>query len=90
RFQARPQIPLDQQPYTLYLGSGPILEDVEMTEEMCRTWLQYIAPLISNATAVDGRFSLTMDQAILPLDGPGKGSASGKLLMQQGRVGPGP
>ena len=90
RFSARPQIPLDKKPLTAFLGQGPVLEDVETTEEMCRTWLKYISPLMADATAVDGRFSLTMDQAILPLDAPGTGVATGKLQMQEGRVGPGP
>jgi len=90
QLRVRPSIPLDRQPFTVHIGGGPVLENVEMTEEMCRSWLMYIAPLISNATAVEGRFSLGLDQASLPLDAPGRGVASGKLLMQEGRVGPGP
>ena len=90
RFRARPEIPLDREPLTAYLGPGPILEDVALTEEMCRTWLMYVSPLMSNATAVEGRFGLHMDSAVIPLNGPGQGLATGKLLMQEGRVGPGP
>lgn len=90
QLRVRPSIPLDRQPFTVHIGGGPVLENVQMTEEMCRSWLMYIAPLVSNATAVEGRFSLGLDQASLPLDAPGRGVASGKLLMQEGRVGPGP
>lgn len=90
RFSARPQIPLDKKPLAAVLSQGPVLENVETTEQMCRTWLKYISPLMADATAVDGRFSLAMDQAIIPLDAPGTGVADGKLLMQKGRVGPGP
>lgn len=90
RFRARPEIPLDREPLTAYLGPGPILDDVALTEDMCRTWLMYVSPLMSNATAVDGRFSLHMDNAVIPLGAAGQGVATGKLLMQEGRVGPGP
>jgi hypothetical protein len=90
RFLGRPQLVLGQQPLTVELAAGPVLENVALSQDMCRSWIKYIAPLMADATSVDGKLSLSMTQAVFPLDNPGGGIASGKLIMQEGRVGPGP
>lgn len=67
-----------------------VLENVEITEQMCSTWLQYVAPLVAQATSVDGRLSLDLAQAeIRPLDYINQ-SVSGRITIHNATVGPGP
>ncbi len=67
-----------------------VLENVEITEEMCKGWLKYVAPLIAETTSVDGRLSLTLDQAKLMPTLPKKQSVVGQLVVHSAEVGPGP
>ncbi len=52
----------------LMLPAGPLLEDVRVTPAMCQTWLKYLAPIVANATQVEGRLSLDLAAGRLPLD----------------------
>ncbi len=42
-----------------------VLENVAITPEMCQTWLKYVTPLLADATSVEGRLSLKLEQANL-------------------------
>jgi hypothetical protein len=49
-----------------------------------------VAPLAAQATAADGQFSVSLEQAAVPLDMPSAGDAQGLLTVHAARVGPGP
>lgn len=85
-----PQIYLDRSPMIMTLPKGPVAEQVRLSPEMCGTWLKYVAPLVANATAVQGRFSVSLEGATIPLDDPTAGDIEGVLELHEGRVGPGP
>jgi hypothetical protein len=57
---------------------------------MCRSWLKYVAPLLAEATRADGRFSLTLDRAAVPLAAPAASDVEGVMAIHHARVGPGP
>jgi translocation and assembly module TamB len=77
------ELVLVQQPMT-------VLENVAITQEMTKTWLKYVTPLVAEATTVDGRLSLALNQANLIPTNPRKQTVVGRLVMHSAEVGPGP
>ncbi len=67
-----------------------VLENVAITEEMSKGWLKYVTPLIAEATSVDGRLSLVLNQALLTPTNPRRQTVVGQLVMHSAEVGPGP
>jgi hypothetical protein len=90
RLRLAPSILLDRQPMMLAHGPAPVVERVQITPAMCRTWLKYVAPLLADATEVKGEFSTELDAAMLPLWQPLDGKAQGRLTVHAAQVGPGP
>ncbi len=72
-----------QQPQT-------VLENVQITDEMSASWLKYVAPLVAEATRVDGRLSLRLDEAVLVPGTPQAHRLRGVLTIHKASVGPGP
>jgi len=75
---------------TLRLAAGQVARDVQITESMCQNWLMYVAPLLAEATRIDGRFSLVIDGGVFPLMQPQDGDVSGVLAIGEGTMRPGP
>jgi hypothetical protein len=75
---------------TLVWTRGPILETVDLTPEICQGWFKYVAPLLAEATRARGRLSLEVDGAQVPLFAPMNGRASGRMIIDQATVEPGP
>lgn len=69
---------------------GPMLEEVELTEEVCRDWLRYISPSMASATATQGKFTLSMTGGKFPLQQPEQADLSGAIRIHQATVRPGP
>jgi translocation and assembly module TamB len=90
RIVAAPRLDLNSLPVRLMLDRGPLLENVRISPEMCRTWLKYVAPLLADATHAEGTFSLALDHADVPLPDSALTAAKGVLTIHGGRVGPGP
>jgi len=66
------------------------LDQVRVAPDMCQTWLKYVAPLVADATAAEGTFSLTVDNATIPLNQPQAGALHGTLTVHSARIGAGP
>jgi hypothetical protein len=84
RFDLRGQSTILQQP------PGKILENLRLSPATCQTWLKYVAPLVASATAADGRFSVTVDETVIPLDDWTMGDVQGVLEVHSAQIGPGP
>ena len=67
-----------------------VLENVAITPEMCQTWLKFVTPLLADATSVEGRLSLKLDQATLNPTNTRNQTVVGQLLIHNAEVGPGP
>lgn len=80
---AAPELALNQKPMTL-------LENVQITKEMCDAWLKYVTPLVAETASVDGRLSLHIDQAKLTPANPTNQTIVGQLVIHNARIGPGP
>ncbi|MEM8734199.1 MAG: hypothetical protein AAGG44_08250, partial [Planctomycetota bacterium] len=78
-----PELALNQKPMTL-------LENVQITKEMCDAWLKYVTPLVAETASVDGRLSLHVDQAKLTPANPTNQTVVGQLVIHNARIGPGP
>jgi translocation and assembly module TamB len=78
-----PNLVIQQKPMT-------VLENVAITREMCSGWLKYVAPLLAEATSIDGRLSLALQRAEFTPSDLTKQTVEGQLLMHKAEVGPGP
>ncbi len=67
-----------------------VLDNVAITPEMCESWLKYVAPLVAQATAVEGRLSMKLNEATLNPMNPRSQLVDGQLIMHNAEVGPGP
>lgn len=85
-----PRVDLTKTPSLVTLEPGTLVDQVRITPELCRTWLKYVAPLVADATAAEGRFSVKLDDAIFPLQDPTGGNVQGQLLVHAAQIGPGP
>ena len=74
---------LDLQPVTLF-------DHARLTQRACNDFLQFVAPILADATTVDGVFSLKLDTWKVPLYDPQKTTGSGLLDINSLNVGAGP
>jgi len=82
----------DVQGITVSLAKGSAISDAEINDEVSRRVFSYVAPVLDEATHVNGRFSLTLDHAEIPVTGPPekKLNLTGRLVFQDVVFGPGP
>jgi hypothetical protein len=90
KLKLAPRVLLDNQPATVVLPAGPMIENVELSQDLCDTWLRYIAPILSEATRVEGRFSVDLNESHLAVNAPAAGDLSGRLRIDAAQVLPGP
>jgi hypothetical protein len=72
------------------VGQVTLLEESSLDPAVSEGVLAYIAPILADATILNGRFSLSIDAASLPVGDPISGSVSGHLVMHEVDIGPGP
>ena len=85
-----PHVYLNNEPPLLTVDAGQILTDVSITPGMCQGWLKYVTPLAADATRAEGKFSLTLERAAIPLEQPATSQVQGIFLVDSARIGPGP
>ncbi len=67
-----------------------VLENVAITPQMCESWLKFVTPLLAQATSVDGRLSLKLNEARFNVANPRDQIVDGQLIIHSAVVGPGP
>lgn len=72
------------------LDPGPLAENIQLTPEICRDWLKYVAPLLADATSAQGRVSISTEGVAVPLTDPLDMRVRGKVDLQQVTIGAGP
>jgi len=90
RITATPRIALNAAQPTLLLERGPAIDRVRISPEICHTWLKYVAPLLADATRAEGKFSVALAGAAVPLFEPTRCDVGGSLTIHTAEVGPGP
>jgi hypothetical protein len=90
RLTTAPRILLNEPVPQLVVDRGPLIQNVRITPEMCNQWLKYVAPLLADATEAEGKFSLNLEGASVPLFTPLASTVQGGLAIHGAQVGPGP
>jgi translocation and assembly module TamB len=90
RLTTAPRILLNDRVPNLVVDRGPLIQNVRITPEMCNQWLKYVAPLLADATEAEGKFSLGLEGAGVPIFTPLLASVDGNLDIHGAQVGPGP
>jgi hypothetical protein len=90
RLTAAPRMEVNRRPVLLALGEGPVLNHVNVSHQLCRSWLKYIAPLVADATRAEGTISASLRGAQIPVSAPEQGEFAGTLTIHSAGVCPGP
>jgi hypothetical protein len=86
-----PRLVMNRSPMVLQLAHGSGAENVRISKDMCQSWLKYVAPLVADATAAEGTFTVTLEGgASVPLDATQSPDIKGKLIVHKAQIGPGP
>jgi len=86
-----PRLLFEERGPVLVAQPGLALEDLRISPEMCAQWLKFVLPVMAEATQVDGRMSLSLDEvATVPVAEPLEGEVRGTLDVRSVQVGPGP
>ncbi|QEG20535.1 translocation/assembly module TamB domain-containing protein [Mariniblastus fucicola] len=86
----QPQLDLRGNDPVLVHGAGRVLNSVQVTPEICRDCLKFVAPWLSDTTNAQGVFSADIQGMSMPLFNPQQASARGTLVMQDVTVAAGP
>ena len=84
------QLRLDRSPAMLVLQSERVIDKVRLSPELCAGWLKFVAPIMANATRVEGRFSVVLAKGELPVSDPSSGDVAGQFAVHQAQIAPGP
>ncbi|MFO1005681.1 MAG: hypothetical protein U0929_06975 [Planctomycetaceae bacterium] len=87
---ASPRIEFTPQGRYLVFDGGPLLENIDFTQEMSNTWLRYVSPILGSATSIEGKFSLSASPARVAMFAPYSGDFEGVIDIHSAQVGPGP
>ncbi len=77
-------------PMTITVPPGLVVDNVQLDADLCRGWLKYVAPIVADATSVNGLFSLQLDQATFVPAAPEQSLVRGQLKIAKAELGPGP
>ncbi len=90
RLKLSPHILLNHTPMLLVLDEGPMIENVRFSPEQCQSWLKYVAPIMADATQIEGRFSINLSGGNVPLPNFETGDVRGVLKIHSAAVRSGP
>ncbi|MHC5536972.1 hypothetical protein ACYOEI_01705, partial [Singulisphaera rosea] len=93
RLRLEPEVKFEEDGRTsLRLGSSSMIKDAEINDEVSRRFLSYVAPVLDRATRAHGRVSVNLTEAVFPLGGESKETASveGQVQFQEVEFAPGP
>lgn len=85
-----PRLNLTGQTPVLEMDKGPVIQNLRISPELCDGWMKFVAPLLAGVTRAEGKFSVELDQAKVPLTTPTKGTVAGLMMIHTAEVGPGP
>ena len=90
RLTAQPLVRLTPGAELLALAPGPLVMNVDISQEVSETMLKYVAPILAGATRAEGKFSIDLVQAEVPYAHPEQAQIEGRLTAHRLRVSPGP
>ncbi len=90
RLTASPRVLLKPEPAVLTLPAGPLLTNVTITPEVSNRMLKFGVPILDRATQAEGKFSVRLEGATVPLARPVAATVAGQLSVSSIRVSAGP
>jgi translocation and assembly module TamB len=85
-----PAVHLEQNPQLLVLPQEKVLDHIRLSPELCSGWLKFVVPALADSAQVEGKFSLDVNGASVPLTAPTMGKIDASLAVHQVQVRPGP
>ena len=86
----QPQLDMRSSDPVLVHGQARILDGVQITPEICRDCLKFVAPWLSDTTNAEGIFSADLQGLSMPISDPLNVSARGSLVLKDVTVAAGP
>ena len=74
----------------LLMESGTIVNDINLSSEVCKELLKYVTPLVADAAEAQGKLTVNVDTLQAPLYDPTKIQARGTLSLREGSISAGP
>lgn len=90
RLTLSPRLALDPPPKVLTFAPGPIAARVAVSAEVSDAMLKYFVPMVADAVRSAGTFSMDSQGILVPVDNPRMTDATGRLVIHQLDIGPGP
>jgi hypothetical protein len=85
-----PRLNLAGETPLLEMDRGPVIQNLRISPELCDGWMKFVAPLLAGVTRAEGKFSVDLDGAKIPVSQPTLGSVAGVMTIHTAEVGPGP
>lgn len=73
----------------LMLGTGSRVQNLQITPDLCRTWLGYVSPMLADAADVQGSVSARVDRFLWDFENPMNSDVSAQLTIHQAQASPG-
>ena len=83
RIQGAGQVHYRPGPLTMQVKPGVIAQNLRLTPELTERWLQYLAPVVAQATRIDGTFGVELSEATINLEAPQQSRVRGQLQINQ-------
>ena len=77
-------------PVWVHLDPGATASAIQLTPEMTDRWLKYVAPLIANATRIQGTLGAEIDEATIVFDQPEQTQVIGRINISKAEMTAGP
>lgn len=88
--QTAPVIDFRGEDPVLYLEQGTLLNNANLSSEICRDFLKYVTPLVADATEAQGKLTVQHEGLRLPIYSPDQVQGRGTLHLHEGTIGAGP
>ena len=77
-------------PVWMHLEPGATASSIQLTPEMTDRWLKYVAPLVANATRIQGTLGAQIDDATIVFDQPQQTQVTGRINISEAEMTAGP
>lgn len=77
-------------PVWIHLEPGTTANAIQLTPEMTDRWLKYVAPLVANATRIQGTLGAQLDEATIVFDQPQQTQVAGRINISKAEMTAGP
>lgn len=73
----------------LQLGTGSRVQNLQLTSELCRTWMGYVAPMLADTADVSGTVSARVERFLWDFNASENSDVQAQLTIHQAQASPG-